>query len=96
MPVPLGPLGLQLLIGLDAAFAAGPADGKLHGQHGNAHHCQKKHIQQHKQAAAILADHIGEAPHVADANGAPGTEQQKAQPGTEFFTLHNSLPLAVR
>ena len=96
VPVPFGPLGLQLLIGLDAAFAAGTANGKLHGQHRNAHHRQEKHIQQHKQAAAVLADHIGEAPHVADADGAPGTEQQKAQSGTEFFTLHNSLPLAVR
>ena len=43
---------------------------------------------QQERRAAVLSGNIGEAPHVADADGASGAHQQEAQPGAEGFSLH--------
>ena len=36
-------------------------------------------VDQHEKSAAVLPRHKGEAPHIADADGAPGAHQQEAQ-----------------
>ena len=85
------PFGLGLFqrpIGKHCALAAGTANGQLHGQDRKTHEYQKNQIQQHKQTAAILPDHIGETPDITDANGASGRYQQEPQPGLERFSFH--------
>ena len=91
MNVPLAAGLFQGLIGKHRTFAAGAAHGQLHGQHRHAHDDQKQHIEQHEYAAAVFPGHIGELPHIADADGAPGTHQQEAQTGLERFAFHDSL-----
>ena len=51
----------------------------LHGQHRQAQHHQHDQVDQHEKSAAVLPRHEGEAPHIADADGAPGAHQQEAQ-----------------
>ena len=86
MDVPLG-LGLfERLVGEDCALAARAADGQLHRQHGNAHDEQAQNVKENKIAAAVFARHIGEAPDIADADGAAGTDQDEPQTGLEGIT----------
>ena len=52
-------------------------------------------IKQYKIPAAVLPGHIGEAPHIADADGTAGADQQKAQSGTEILSLHKILLIST-
>ena len=93
VPVPLAPLGLQDLKGGQDALPAGPAHGKLHGHDGQAHDDQEQQIDQHKGRAAVLPHDVGEPPDVAQADGAPGRDEHKAQPGRKGLSLfHNCIP----
>jgi len=47
-------------------------NGKFHRHGGQTQHDQTNNVQQHKTAAAVLAAHPGEFPHIAAANGAAG------------------------
>ena len=76
--MPLAALGLQSLVPQYRALAAGTSHGQLHGQYGHSHDHQEQHIEQNKYAAAVFAGHIGELPHIADADGAAGAHQQEA------------------
>ena len=92
MDVPLG-LGLfERLVGEDRALAARAADGQLHRQHGNAHDEQAQNVKENKIAAAVFARHIGEAPDIADADGAARADEQEAQTGAERFAFHVDRP----
>ena len=91
MPVPFAAGRLQSLIAQHCAFAAGPAHGQLHRQHGHAHNQQKQQIKQHEHTAAVLSRHIGEFPHIANTNGTAGANQQKAQPRLKALSFHNSI-----
>ena len=75
--VPLLARLFEGLVGLYGAFAAGAAHGQLHGHNRDAHDDQADEIKQHKVSAAVLAGDIGEAPDIADADGAAGTDQQE-------------------
>ena len=88
MQVPAAALGLQRLITLHRALAASTANCQLHGQHRHTHDGQEQQVEQHKHTAAILTRHVGEFPHVADADGAAGTYQNEAQPGLKAFSFH--------
>ena len=79
--MPLAALRLQRLVAVHRTAAAGAAHGQLHREHRHAHAQQKQQIQDHKQAAAALARHIGETPHIANADGAARTYQQKSHSG---------------
>ena len=92
--VPLGALGLQLLIEPHRALPAGPAHGKLHGHDRQAHDNQEKDVNQHKGAAAVLAHHVGELPDIANPDGASRADQDKAQPAPQQFSLHFIHPLS--
>ena len=92
VPVPLGALWLQLLEGAQDALLAGPAHGELHDHDGQAHDDQEKQVHQHQGSAAVLAHDVGETPHIAQADGAAGRDQDEAQPGRKFFSLQNSVP----
>ena len=89
--VPLAAGLFQGLIGKHRTFAAGAAHGQLHGQHRQAQHHQHDEVDQHKKSTAVLPHHKGKAPHIADADGAPGTHQQEAQTGLKRFAFHDSL-----
>ena len=86
--VPLGAGLFQILVGQHGALAAAAAHRQFHGHHGDAQQQQAHQIEQDEVAAAVLAGDIGEAPHVADADGAARAHQQEAQPGAEGFSLH--------
>ena len=88
MPVPFAAGGFQLAVGGSGAGPAGAAHRQLHGQDGNAHTDQAEQIEQDKNAAAVGTGDGGKAPDIADADGAPGTDQQKAKPGFEVFSFH--------
>ena len=92
MDVPFGTGGLQGLVALHRALAAGPADGQLHGQHRHAHDDQEHQVEQHEQAAAVLSHQEREAPHVPDADRAARADQDKAQPRAKGFTFHDFPP----
>ena len=86
-------LGLfERLVGEDRALAARAADGQLHRQHGNAHDEQAQNVKENKIAAAVFARHIGEAPDIADADGAARADEQEAQAGAERFAFHVDRP----
>ena len=89
--MPLASRLLQRLIAQHRALAAGPAHRQLHGEHRKGHDRQEQQIQQHEHAAAVLSRYIGKLPHVADAHGAPGADQNKAQPGAKFLSLQIHL-----
>ena len=55
---------------------------------------QADEIEQDEVAAAVLAGDIGEAPDVADADGAARAHQQEAQPGAEGFSFAFLMYLA--
>ena len=78
----------QRLIGEHGAPAARAADRQFHRQHGHAHHEQAEQVEENEVAAAVLAGDVGEAPHVADADGAARAHQQEAQTGAEGFAFH--------
>ena len=86
--VPLLARLFQGPIGQHRALAPGPAHRQLHGQHGDAHDDQADEVEEDEVAAAVLAGDVGEAPDIANADGAARTHQQKAQPGPEGFTFH--------
>ena len=88
MDMPPGALRFQGPEGGNGALAAAPSHGQFHGQHRDAHGDKEDEIEQHKHAAAVGPGDEGEAPHIADANGAPGAHQKEAQPGSERFSLH--------
>ena len=77
MQVPLGAFRLQRFVGFYRAVVPGAAHGQLHGHNRDAHDDQADEIKQHKVSAAVLAGDIGEAPDIADADGAAGTDQQE-------------------
>ena len=96
VPVPLGPLGLQLLKGHGDALAAGPAHGELHGHDGQTHDEQEHDIDDHKGGAAVLPYDVGEPPYVAQADGTSGGDEHESQAGGKcfsFFHNENSFPL---
>ena len=54
---------------------------------------QEQQVEQHEDAAAVGSCHIRKLPDVADADGAAGAHQQKAQSGPETVTfIHKSVP----
>ena len=75
--VPLLARLFEGLVGLYGAFAAGAAHGQLHGHNRDAHDDQADEVEQDEVPAAVLAGDIGEAPDIADADGAAGTDQQE-------------------
>ena len=77
--VPLAAGLFQGLVAQHRTLAAGAAHAQLHGQHRQAQHHQHDQVDQHEKSAAVLPRHEGEAPHIADADGAPGAHQQEAQ-----------------
>ena len=87
--VPLAALRFQRPVSDDSAALACPADGQLHDEHRRAHDDQKQQVEQHKHAAAVLSRHEGEAPDVADADGAARAHQQEAQPGPKALSFHS-------
>ena len=74
-------------------FAGRPAHGELHHHDGQAQDDEEHEVHQHERRAAVLSGNIGEAPYVADADGTPGRNEQKAQPRGKFFSFfHNPDP----
>ena len=89
--VPFLSLALELLIHVDGAGLCRAADGKLHRHDRQAQNQQADDIKQDESAAAILAAHPRELPHVSAADRAAGRQQDKSQPGTQSFSFHLQL-----
>jgi len=90
--MPLGALGLQLLVHFDGTLLGTPAQSKFHGHDGQTQQDQTGQIDQNKNSTAVLSGDIGEFPDIADADGAAGAEQNKAQTAAKMFTLHIIFP----
>ena len=84
-PVPAGARRFQNFEASGSAAAAAPADGKFADHHRDAHDQQEHQINQDEGGSAELAAQVREFPHVPDADGAAGTDQDEAQPGAEGF-----------
>ena len=89
MDVPAAALGLQGLVAQHGALAAGTAHRQLHGQNGNPHDDQGDDVEQHEYAAAVDTGDVGEFPHIADADGATGAEENEAQTAPKVFSVHD-------
>ena len=68
---------LQRLIHLDRTLLGGAAHGELHGHDRQAQNQQAEDVHEHKSAAAVLAGHPREFPHVAAPDGAARREHDK-------------------
>ena len=79
---------LQRLVAQHSALAGGAANGQLHGEDGHAHDDEKEQIEQNKDAAAVLAGDKRKFPDIADADGAAGADQNKAEAGFEILAFH--------
>ena len=62
----------QLLVHADRAGLRCTPNRKFHRHGGQTQHDQTNNVQQHKTAAAVLAAHPGEFPHIPAANRAAG------------------------
>ena len=74
--MPLAAPGLQRLVGAARRAAARTAHGQLHRQDRQTHEHQKEQVEQHKDAAAVLA---GWGPEVADADSTARADQNEAK-----------------
>ena len=83
----------QLIVHARGTCLGGTSHGQLHHHHGKSHDQQAQNIEQHKPAAAVLSGHPREFPHIAAADGAPGTEQDKSQAAAQLFTLFQTISL---
>ena len=65
----------QRFVCLNGTFPAGAPHGKLHRHDRNTHDDKADEIEQNEVPAAVLTGDIGEAPDIADADGAAGADQ---------------------
>ena len=79
---------LEGLIGAHRAFVAGAAHGKLHAHDGQAQNDEEEQVEQHERAAAALTCHVGELPHISDADRAAGGKEDEPESRFEFFAFH--------
>ena len=77
--VPVRALGFKVAQGIAHVAPGRPAYGKLHGQDGYAHDQKEENVDQNKESSPVLACDVGEAPHVAKADGTACGKKDKAQ-----------------
>ena len=68
------------------ALAAAAAQGELTQEHWDPQDQQENQVQKDEGGPSVLAAQIGEFPHIADADGAAGADQDEAQTGLEGIT----------
>jgi|GEM_PF-5862849 len=90
-PVPAGAGRLQGLEAFGGAAAAAPADGEFTDHHRDAHDEQEHQVDQDEGGPAELAAQVGELPHIPDADGAAGADQDETQTGAEGFRGNSFL-----
>ena len=76
------------LIGAHRALVAGTAHGELHGHDGQTQNDEEQQVEQHKSAAAALTCHVGELPHISDADRAASGKEDEPESRFEFFAFH--------
>ena len=86
--VPFLPRLFQRLIRPHRAFAGGASHGKLHGHDGQAQNDEEQQVEQHESAAAALTCHVGELPHISDADRAASGKEDEPESRFEFFAFH--------
>ncbi len=67
------------------ALPARAADGEFHDQQRKAEHHEEQDVDEHECRAAVLPCDIGEAPDVAQADGAACADEDEAETGAETF-----------
>ena len=73
------PRGLQDVEGLGGRTLGGAADGELHDHDGQTQNDEEDEIHQDEGRAAVFTGDVGEAPHVAQADGAAGRDEDEAE-----------------
>ena len=76
-PKPLVPVG-QLVEGVDQVGPASPAHGHLRKEDGEGEEGQEEEVEEHEDASPVFAYDEGEAPHVAQSDGATGGEEDES------------------
>ena len=85
--VPLSTLGLERVVAAGDALLAGAAGGELHHQNRQAEDEKEHQVHEDERAATVLTGDIGEAPDVAQADGAACAHQDEAEPRGELLAL---------
>ena len=63
--------------GLRGALLAGATYGKLHNHNGKSEDDEEHQIQEHECSSAVFAGDVGEAPYIADADGAASGDEDE-------------------
>ena len=85
-PGPAAAGGSQPVEAPGHALAAAPAQGEFAQEHGYPQDQQEQEIQENEGGSAVLAAQVGEFPHIADADGTAGADQDETQTGLEGIT----------
>ena len=85
--VPFGALGLERVVAAGDALLAGATGGELHHQDRQAEDEKEHQVHKDERAATVLTGDIGEAPDVAQADGAACAHQDEAEPRGEFLAF---------
>ena len=79
------PRGLQDVEGLGGRTLGGAADGELHDHDGQSQDDEENEVKHNEGRPAVLAGDVGEAPHVAQADGAAGRNEDEAEAAREVL-----------
>ena len=87
-PVPLGARLFQVVEGAGDTTTAATAKRKFRYQDREPEEQQEAEIGQHECRTAVLACDVRETPHVAEADGASGSDENKTESGFKVFSFH--------
>ena len=83
--VPVGAGRLQLVEGPGDGALRAAAHRELHDQDGKSQHHEEQQVHDEEGRAAVLAGDVGEAPDVAEADGAAGRDEDEAEAAGEVL-----------
>lgn len=77
--MPLGTRFFQVVESASDTASASTTQGEFSHQDGQAQEKQEAEVREHKGRSAVLAGNVRESPHVAQANGATGGNEDKSE-----------------
>ena len=87
--MPGGTFRLQNAQRIAEVLLRSSAHGKFHDEQRQRKHEQKKQVGDHEDRTAVFSRYIGKSPYVAEAYGASGGYEKKADAAGHFLTLHD-------
>ena len=77
--MPLGTRFFQVVESASDTALTATTQGKFCHQNGQAQEEQEAEVREHKGRSTVLASNVRETPHVAQANGATGGNEDKSE-----------------